>query len=427
MEEKTYGRIGETLYCGTLTNGLPVYVDVKPGFEKQFAFFATNYGGMDTRFQLDGVWQDTPDGVAHFLEHKLFDTEDGNALQDMAAAGASPNAFTSSAITGYYFECTEKFRENLKTLLSFVSIPYFTPESVQKEQGIIAQEIRMGDDDPEQQVFLNLMDGLFQNHPVKKHVAGSVESISHITDKTLYACHKAFYHPGNMVLCVAGDVDPAGVLALAEEILHQTAGENPPRDYGDAEPQTVAQSEITVSMEVSKPLFQVGFKAENVPNGPEKLRVQLLAELTGEALFGSSSPLYAKLYGEGLIDGQFSYGYESYPGCALLCAGGESRDPQAVRDAILAEAVRIGTAGIEASLWQRLKKAAYGNRVRGLNSFENVCIELAQGHFAGAEYLSFPEAFDAISKEDAEDCIRRWIVPARTSLSVIKPKEDAKA
>ncbi|MEG2455636.1 MAG: insulinase family protein, partial [Oscillospiraceae bacterium] len=153
MTEQQYPRVGETLYVGTLKNGLPVYVDKKPGFGKCFAFFATNYGGMDIRFQLDGVWQDTPEGVAHFLEHKLFDTEDGNALQDMAAAGASPNAFTSSAITGYYFECTEQFELNLKTLLSFVSVPYFTEESVAKEQGIIAQEIRMGDDDPEQQVF----------------------------------------------------------------------------------------------------------------------------------------------------------------------------------------------------------------------------------------------------------------------------------
>ena len=156
MEQKNYARIGETLYHETLENGLHIYVDPKPEFGKYYAFFATNYGGMDVRFQLDGQWHDTPEGVAHFLEHKMFDTEDGNALQDLAANGASPNAFTSNAITGYYFECTEKFEDNLKTLLSFVSVPWFTPESVDKEQGIIGQEIRMVEDDPNWRVYMNL-------------------------------------------------------------------------------------------------------------------------------------------------------------------------------------------------------------------------------------------------------------------------------
>ena len=192
MEKTIYSRVGETLFHTRLENGLPIYVNVKPGFRKAFAFFATNYGGMDLRFQLDGTWQETPAGVAHFLEHKMFDTKEGNALQDLAANGASPNAFTSSAITGYYFECTEQFEENLKTLLSFVSVPWFTPESVEKEQGIIGQEIQMIEDDPEWQVFIHLLSGLYEHHPIRFSVAGSRESISHITADTLYACHKAF-------------------------------------------------------------------------------------------------------------------------------------------------------------------------------------------------------------------------------------------
>ena len=158
MEQKHYPRVGEKLYHQVLENGLHIYVDPKPEYGKYYAFFATNYGGMDVRFRLDGQWHDTPEGVAHFLEHKMFDTEDGNALQDLAANGASPNAFTSNAITGYYFECTEKFEDNLKTLLSFVSIPWFTPESVDKEQGIIGQEIRMVEDDPNWRVYMNLTD-----------------------------------------------------------------------------------------------------------------------------------------------------------------------------------------------------------------------------------------------------------------------------
>lgn len=176
MVKKEYPRIGESLYHGELVNGLHVYVDVKPEFSKSYAFFATNYGGMDMRFQLNGEWHDTPAGVAHFLEHKMFDTKDGNALQDLAANGASPNAFTSSAITGYYFESTEKFEENLKILLSFVSEPWFTPESVDKEQGIIGQEIRMIEDDPENQVFYGMMETLYVHNPIKVSIAGTVES-----------------------------------------------------------------------------------------------------------------------------------------------------------------------------------------------------------------------------------------------------------
>ena len=211
MVSKAYPRVGETLYHEVLDNGLHIYVDRRPEFQKSFAFFATNYGGMDMKFHLDGQWRDTPAGVAHFLEHKMFDTEDGNALQDLAANGASPNAFTSSAITGYYFESTEKFFDNLKILLSFVSIPYFTQESVDKEQGIIGQEIRMVEDDPDNQVFYALMECLYDHHPIRVPIAGTQESISHITAGTLYACHKAFYTPANMVLTVAGDVDPEQV------------------------------------------------------------------------------------------------------------------------------------------------------------------------------------------------------------------------
>ena len=207
MNHLDFPRVGERMYREVLENGLHVFVFPKPEFQKSYAFFATNYGGMDLRFCLDGTWHDTPAGVAHYLEHKMFDTREGNALQKLTANGASPNAFTSNAITGYYFECTEQFEENLKTLLSFVSVPYFTQESVDKEQGIIGQEIGMIEDDPDWKVFTNLMKGLYEHHPIRLSVAGSVESIARITPQTLYDCHKAFYDPANMVLCVAGNQD----------------------------------------------------------------------------------------------------------------------------------------------------------------------------------------------------------------------------
>ena len=209
MDKKLYPRIGEEVIWETLDNGLPVCIVPKQGFSRKYALFATRYGGMDMRFELNGQWLDTPAGIAHYLEHKMFDTKDGNALQELAKNGAEPNAFTSNAITCYYFDSTEKFYENLEILLSFVSVPYFTDESVEKEQGIIGQEIGMIEDNPEWQVYKQMMQALYRSSPARTPVAGSVESISHITAQTLYDCHKAFYTPANMCLVVVGDVDPS--------------------------------------------------------------------------------------------------------------------------------------------------------------------------------------------------------------------------
>ena len=424
MEKLEFARVGETMYREKLANGLTVFIFPKPEFQKGYAFFATNYGGMDMRFCLDGTWHDTPAGVAHYLEHKMFDTKEGNALQELAANGASPNAFTSNAITGYYFESTEKFEENLRILLSFVSVPYFTKESVDKEQGIIGQEIGMIEDDPDWKVFMNLMAALYRDHPVRVSVAGSVESISHITADTLYACHKAFYGPANMVLCVAGPVDPERVCEVAREILPRQAGPIAAKDYGPKEEPQAAQALAEEEMAVSTPIFQLGYKGDPARAGEDRLRQQLVGELALEALLGNSTPLYAKLYRAGLINQSFAYGYESYPGCAFLCAGGESRDPEAVRDAVAAEAARVGREGLDGALWQRVKKGVYGNKVRGLNSFENLCVGQAQAFFSGSDFLDFARLFQAIEKEEAEALIAAWVTEERTALSVVRPKGD---
>ena len=424
MEKIKFPRVGEEMYHEKLENGLNVFVFPKKSFQKGYAFFATNYGGMDMRFCLDGEWHDTPAGVAHYLEHKMFDTEDGNALQDLAAQGASPNAFTSSALTGYYFESTENFKENLRILLSFVSIPYFTQESVDKEQGIIGQEIGMYDDNPDWRLFINLMEALFVHHPIRVSVAGSVESISHITAETLYACHKAFYDPANMVLCVAADMDPEEICAVAREILPKQAGPIALKDYGPKEPDRVAKALVEEEMEVSSTVFQLGYKGDIPQKGEEGLRQELVAELAAEALLGNSSPLYARLYRKGLINQSFAYGYEAYPGCAFLYAGGDSKDPEAVRAAIAEEAGRIGREGIDGKLWARLVKGGYGAKVRSLNSFENLCVSQAQSFFQGVDFLNFSQLYDTITKEEAEGLIERWITDERTALSVVRPKGE---
>lgn len=422
---RTYEKIGETLFEETLENGLRVFVFPKPEFEKKYAFFATRYGGMDTRFQLNGTWLDTPMGIAHYLEHKMFDLPDGNALQKLSVTGASPNAFTSTAITGYHFECTDRFWDNLRTLLEFVSTPYFTKESVEKEQGIIGQEIRMIEDNPSWQAFHMLMEALYEKHPIRNSVAGSVESIAQITAETLYHCHEAFYTPSNVVLCVAGDVDPEKICDVAREILPKEKKPSIPRDYGGSEPREVFVRENGRTMAVSAPLFRMGVKVQAEQDGSAQLRQKLLGDLACEALMGSSSPLYNRLYAEGLINSSFYCGYAEDPGCAFLLAGGESKDPEEVRDAILREAARVSREGLDDGLFRRLKKAAYGSYVRALNSFENLCVEQAQGYFTEQDPWIFPEIYEKMTRQDAENFIAEWVRPEQTALTVIRPGEAA--
>lgn len=423
MDKLEYTALNQTVHRCVLPNGLSIYVDVRPEYGKQFAFFATRYGGMDLRFRgEDGEWLDTPAGVAHFLEHKTFDTEDGSALQRMAANGTDPNAFTSSAITGYYFDGVRGFEENLRILLSFVSVPWFTPASVDKEQGIIGQEIRMCEDDPNDEAYYRLLEAMYVNHPVRNRVAGTVESISRITADTLYQCHQAFYRPGNMVLCAAGNIDPHRVVDIAREVLPAEHSTATAADHGQPEPKWVGEKLTRKTMPVSIPLFTLGFKGSPAAKG-EGLRQRLVAELVCDVLFSTSAPLYNRLYEQGLLNSSFGSFYSSGPDCAFIVAEGESRNPEQVRREVLAEASRLGREGIAPELWERLKKAAYGTMVRHLNSMEDTCIELAEAHFNGEDYLSFPQIFQSIELADGEALLREWCVEERTALSVIDPED----
>lgn len=421
MNQSFYERIGESVYRETLPNGLQVCVVPKPGYAKKYAFFATRYGGMDTRFRLDGKWLDTPAGIAHYLEHKMFDTKEGNALQELAKNGAEPNAFTSNAMTGYYFDSTEHFEENLKILLSFVSVPYFTDESVAKEQGIIGQEIRMIEDNPDWQIYTRMMQALYQNSTARTSIAGTVESISHITAETLYQCHKAFYTPSNMILTAVGDVDPVHVVDLARSILPREHGEEIPRDYG-TEPADIAQKETSMAMEVSTPQFLTGFKCTPAPEGEDYLRMSAIGDMACDILLGDSSPLYLRLYDQGLINTSFGGAFEMMPGVAYLYAGGDSRDARAVAGEIYREAERLAAEGIDEDFYQQVRRATFGEQLRGLNSFENIAVSLTEGYFRGYNPFRFPQVFDSITKDDILAFLRENLREERAVLSEIVPK-----
>ena len=423
MEKKLYERIGEEVFRATLPNGLPVYIVPKKGFSRKYALFATRYGGMDMRFEKDGQWLDTPAGIAHYLEHKMFDTEEGNALQELAKNGAEPNAFTSNAITCYYFDATEKFYESLEILLSFVSVPYFTDESVQKEQGIIAQEIGMIEDNPEWQVYKQLMQALYHTSPARTPVAGSVESISHITAQTLYDCHKAFYTPANMCLVVVGDVKPERIIASANQILPAKSGPLIRRDYGAEEELTAAEHFVSAAMEVSMPTFLVGFKCPPQHGGEQQHRFTAIGELACDVLMGESSPLYARLYAEGLINGSFGAAFDLLPGASYVYAGGDSKDPQAVAEAILAEAQRLVSQGVDGDYYRRVVNANFGAALKALNSFESIAVSMAEGCFQGYDPYRFPEVYDSITVEDVLDFLRQNMTRDHMALSAITPKE----
>ena len=421
MKQTFYERIGEAVCRETLPNGLRINIVPKRDYAKSYAFFATRYGGMDTRFCLNGKWLDTPAGIAHYLEHKMFDTKEGNALQELAKNGAEPNAFTSNAITGYYFDSTTHFEENLEILLSFVSVPYFTEESVAKEQGIIGQEIRMIEDNPDWQIYTRMMKALYAASTARTSIAGTVESISHITAETLYDCHKAFYTPSNMVLTVVGNVDPVHVVDIARRILPREGGPAIPRDYG-TEPAQVAEKETKLAMEVSCPQFLTGFKCTPAEDGEGYMRQSLIGDMACDILLGDSSPLYLRLYDRGLINTSFGGAYEMMPGVAYLYAGGDSKDARAVTAEIQKEAKRLVEEGIDEDFYQRVRRASFGSNLRGLNSFENIAVSLSEGYFHGYDPFRFPQVFDTIMKDDITAFLRENLTADRAVLSEIVPK-----
>lgn len=423
MQQTKYENIGETLITETLPNGLKISILPRPDFAKSFAMFSTNYGGADRRFKLAGQWLDTPAGVAHFLEHKMFDMPEGNALSMLSANGASPNAFTSSGMTAYHFECSTNFEENLKTLLSFVSTAHFTAESVSKEQGIIGQEIRMVEDDPGFVVYNNLLRCLYAHNPVRDSVAGSIESIAEITDQTLYHCHKVFYNPSNMTLAVVGNVDPEFVIKTSLELLPSEGGEVPERDYGETESDLPNSKESRVSMEVSAPQFLFGANLIPAMHGLPRLRQMLVGELALRLLLGRSSPLYTRLYAEGLLSSSLEYELDYTAGTAMVLCGGESRDVAAVMAAVHAEVARLSEEGLDAALFENAKKAIYGSELRALGSFSQTAVSLTDGAFSGFCPL---DAFGLISEITAEETLS-FIVSVlcekKLALSVIDPIE----
>lgn len=422
MKHKNYSKIGENLYTAELRNGLRINVVTKPGFRLSYAVFATNYGGAHRRFFLNGRWHDTPAGVAHFLEHKMFDMPDGdNALSVLSANGAQPNAFTSSGMTAYYFDCTSGFEENLRMLLKFVSTPYFTDETVQKEQGIIGQEICMVEDNPGYVVYNRLMRMLYEHNPIRDQVAGSIESIAQISADTLYNCHKAFYSPSNMTLCVASDFSPEKIVEIAGEILPAERAEVPEADMGTKESDKPVRTFNEEKMEVSAPQFLIGAKVAPAPGGDELLRQKIVAQLALRVLFGTSGSFYNRLYSEGLLNRDYDYEIDYTAGTATIILGGESADPRRVLNEINQAIGSVKANGLDKAAFEAAKRASFGSRLRGLEDFDSLCLALADGVFGGYCFLDCFDVLESVGIEECEAFLTEFMAPDRLAMSVISP------
>ena len=425
MNNHYYQKLDETLYSTTLSNGLRILVVPKPGFSRKSAYFITDFGAIHTKFSLDGQDYSTPAGVAHYLEHKLFDMPGRDVSAEFAAYGAAVNAFTSYDLTAYYFSCTENFDPCLRLLLEFVSTPYFTDESVEKERGIIDQEIAMNMDDPNTRVFENLMEAMYGAHPIRVPILGTEESIRQITPEILYTCHRAFYTPENMLLCVMGDVDPHAVCAAAEDILGVERKNAAIKATLPTEDLLCPEKQRCDRMEIPMSSFYLGFKCPPVPKGQEGIRQEVIGDLAAEVLFGEASELYLKLYEEGRIDSSFGGGFEVLDGCSILTCGGDSDDAQQVRSAIIAQARSIAEAGVAESDFLRLKRSAMGRRIRDLDSFSSTCFRLCAYACDGFDYFNFPQIYETVTVDHVRAFLAQFVAEENCAISIIHPiKED---
>ena len=415
-------RLGDHYYVIRHSSGLKIFIYPKERYDSAYAIFGTKYGSIDNCFRVFGEPEvhRVPAGIAHYLEHKMFESEDGNADECYAKIGALANAYTSFDMTCYLFSCTDHFSDCLKILLDFVQHPYFTKQTVAKEQGIIGQEIRMYDDTPSWRVLFNLLRGMYHSHPVKTDIAGTEQSIAQITPELLYECYRTFYNLNNMALCVAGKVDPEEVLAICDKMLLPSKPVAVERIF-DPEPDSTVKSRTEQKMSVAVPLFQLGFK-ESVGKSRPDVRQLAETDIFLEALASPASPLYRSLIDAGLIN-EASFGNEYFegPGFASVIFSGESKDPDAVETMILKEIERVRRDGIGQEAFRRARNTVYGKYLDTMNTPGNVANSILALNFAGREIFSY---LSAVAHADVRSVLGRLetqLRPDRAVLSVINP------
>lgn len=407
MKKINFDTLQETLWFEQLPNGLQVYILNKEGFHKTYATFTTKYGSIDRHFTPIGSNDPiiVPDGIAHFLEHKMFEKEKGDVFYEFSKQGAQANAFTSFTRTAYLFSTTTNVEKNLTTLLDFVQEPYFTEESVEKEKGIIGQEIRMYDDNPDWRGYFGFIENLYHNHPVKIDIAGTEESISHITKDLLYTCYETFYHPSNMLLFVVGAVNPERIMKLVRENQANKTFKNASElnRFFDHEPKEVWKKERTLPMPVQVSKCYCGFKqTKPTHSGEELLKYEQSVEVLLDLLFASSSPYYEALYEEGLIDRSFGASYTEENGYGFVMIGGDTVDSKQLSKRIQELIQQFLNEPMLETDVLRIKKNKIGKFLRALNSPEFIANQFTRYQFNEMNLFDVPKVIEEITIDDLE-------------------------
>lgn len=409
MDKLIYRNLGETIYTFTHPSGLPVHFIYKKGFTRKFGVLGVDFGSVNTCFQVPGEpVTSVPQGIAHFLEHKLFEQEDGNVLETYTSMGASPNAATGFSSTYYYFNCTDRFEDCLRLLLHFVFHPYLTPENVEKEKGIIEQEIRMYEDDPYYQSMLGVIRLLYQKNPVRNDIAGSVEDIRGLTPDLLMKCYNTFYRPDNMCLTIVADEEPSKIQALVKEAEIPCRILPGVRRISEPEPAALYGKMDRKTMDVALPLFHFGFKDRHQDyQGTARVRRDLAGTIAKDLLFGRHTDFYEQMYAEGLINQEFGASYEIEREFALAMISGETQQPEAVEDRVRRHLAKIAEKGLDVADFEMVRASMAGKMLKRLNSPDSlgtmICISSLQGvqafdYFTACGTITFDEV-DRVFRE----------------------------
>ena len=415
--------VKEKLYTEKLENGLTVMVFPRNGIQKKFVMWATNYGAIDNKFIIPGQTEETevPDGVAHFLEHKLFEQENGtNSLDTLTALGVNANAYTTTDHTAYLYECTDNFYEALDELMDYVQNPYFTDENVEKEKGIIGQEIMMYDDYPDWIVYMNALKAMYKNTPINIDITGTIETVNKIDKDILYKCYNTFYNPSNMVMFFAGEFDPEEIIDEVKKRLIPKEQQGEIKRIYEKEPKEIVKKESEAKMDISIPMFVIGLKEDNIEKPEEMVKKHIAIEILLNTMIGKSSKLYKELYEEGVLQEEPILEYEFSKIYSYVLITGASNEPKKVYERLLKEIDSIKQNGISKEDFERSKKMIYGVYVKEYNNIEDVSKMFVADYFKGINSFEYIENYKQVTKEYAEKILQDVFKEEQTVLSIVR-------
>ena len=419
-------KIKEKAYVEELENGLKVIIIPKKNTKKKYVIWGTHFGSIDNHFIMPKTGEEVyiPDGVAHFLEHKMFEQPNGtNSLDTLMALGIDANAYTTNDHTAYLFECTDHFTEGLNELMDYVQHPYFTEENVEKEKGIIGQEINMYDDDPGWKLYINAMDCLYEKNPIKVDIAGTIESISKITPDVLYKCYNTFYHPSNMVMVVCGDFEPEKLLQEIKKRLLPKENQGEIRRIYPEKEEKINKTFVTTKMEVSTPIFMMGYKdIENMAE--DRVKKHIAIEILSNLIIGKSSKLYQKLYEEGLLLSKPDMDYEFSNQYAHILISGTSKNPKKVEEELNKTIENLKQNGLDAQEFERSKRKVYGDYVTEYNSVGDIARMFLADAMKGIFSFDYIEKYETVTKEYTEEILKNIFKQENKILSIVELNEE---